>query len=119
MAPPIFWFNQGPMENIFQPGKIVQFSHPQQIRWMIEKIIRDYDHQMDEGKADAPSYAAIRRLCHDADNPTTSYTMMRAYIQVPHTNTELEDSKTRAAQAIKFRESLETHHSGLKAPPVY
>ena len=57
MAPPMFWFSQGPMKNMFQPGKIVQFS---QSRWMIEKTIRGYDHQTDEGKAraDVPSYAA-------------------------------------------------------------
>ncbi|KAJ6032623.1 hypothetical protein N7540_003355 [Penicillium herquei] len=104
MTSPRSWFNEGPMHQIFQPGKIIHLSHPQESKWRIDEIIKEYNYQRDQQhvRENAPSYAAIKLSCSKADDPT-SHAMMRAYIQVPYKNTELEDPKTRAQQAMQFK----------------
>ncbi|KAJ5726655.1 uncharacterized protein N7483_008012 [Penicillium malachiteum] len=95
------WFNQGPMHQLFQPGKIIHLSPPQESQWRINEIIKEYDNQRDQRnvRKDVPSYAAIKLSCSKADDPT-SRAMMRVYVQIPHTNTE---PKIRAQQAIRFK----------------
>lgn len=90
------------MRQHLQPGKLVKLIHPQQ--WKIDKIIKEYDNQMDQKnvRKDAPSYAAIKLSCSKVGDRSTQ-AMMRVYVQIPYTNTELEDTATRAQQAMSFK----------------
>ncbi|KAJ5712521.1 hypothetical protein N7493_008989 [Penicillium malachiteum] len=104
MSTPKSWFNQGSMSQLFQPGKVLHLSHPQEGKWRIDEIIKEYNKQRAQQhvKKDAPSYAAIKLSCSRADDPNF-HAMMRVYIQIPYKNTELEEPKDRAKQAIEFK----------------
>ncbi|KAJ5938843.1 hypothetical protein N7466_001977 [Penicillium verhagenii] len=53
-------------------------------------------------RVDYPSYAAIELSCTSADDPIV-HAMMRVYVQIAYTNTELEDSDICAKQEMKFK----------------
>ena len=91
------------MRQLLQPGKLITLTHPQETQWEIEKIINEYDNQMDQKdvRQDAPSYAAIKLSCSAFGESTQA--MMRVYVQIPYTNTELEDTATRAQQAMSYK----------------
>ncbi|CAG8948402.1 unnamed protein product [Penicillium salamii] len=86
------------MHHIFSPGKLVTLSHPQRTQWVIDEIIDEIDEQEEENSEELLSFATAKISCTSNDDERTK-AMMRVYLQVPYTNTELEDSATRAQQA--------------------
>ncbi|CAG8881636.1 unnamed protein product [Penicillium salamii] len=86
------------MRHLFSPGKLVTLSHPEQTEWEIDEIIDEIDDQGEENSEELLSFATAKLSCTSNDDGRTK-AVMRVYLQVPYTNTELEDSTTRAQQA--------------------
>ncbi|KAJ5833102.1 hypothetical protein N7474_001413 [Penicillium riverlandense] len=97
MSSPRSWFNQGPMRQTIQIGKIINLSHPQPIQWKIIEILNEHDYQTEKGDP-LPSCASLKLSCIEV-NGHGRHAMIRVYVQVPYRNAEMEDLATRATQA--------------------
>lgn len=90
------WFRKG-----IDPGTIINFDQPVPSRWQIVQKLSEEDWQLTEAeyrRGERLSFAVTKLLCCDPKNPTT-FALMRIYLQVPYSGTEIDDADTRATQA--------------------
>lgn len=100
------WFLHGappdipkPMHEVTKPGNIITTQKPTLTNWRVLEVLSELEHQKEQGRL---SYAALKLLCSDAKDPGIQ-AVMRVYLQIPYTNTELMDSTVRATQATTFK----------------
>ncbi|KAJ5640552.1 hypothetical protein N7528_000177 [Penicillium herquei] len=108
MESPRSWFRQGPFRNKYVPNAIISTQEPVPRDWRIVRVVVEHDKQIPKefGEQGCFSFATIRLACCRAEiraarSPSPD-TEIRVYVQVPYTNTELDDPDVRAEQAVDF-----------------
>lgn len=96
------WFSQGPIREALQSGNIISTT---KFKWRILDKRKERDRQVsqeDVKEGIHPSYASIKLLCAEVNNPSKRV-FMRIYMQVPLKNTEKENTRNRALQARQMK----------------
>ncbi|KGO67756.1 hypothetical protein PITC_000940 [Penicillium italicum] len=98
MSPPS-WFFKG-----LNPGDTITLDNPVPSTWKILDRLNEIEHQREEHLVKTgtpPSYAALKLRCESLNEPKHE-ALIRVYMQIPWTNTEIYDPSIRANQATTF-----------------
>ncbi|KAJ5725957.1 uncharacterized protein N7483_007314 [Penicillium malachiteum] len=113
------WFHQGPMRRLSDTGSVINLTQPQPTSWVVLDSLKENVSQVAKHKVtpDAPSFASLKLRYTNSEK--TANAIMRIYLQIPYTNTELEPPTTRASQASPFKPKELTIYQMLSEDPAY